>query len=312
MLIPNKLKRGDCVALIAPSSSATAQELQEAIASIEKMDLVVKVYDSCRANHGHLSGVDALRADDVNRAFLDDDVKGIICLRGGYGTPRILDRIDYRAIASHPKLFLGYSDITALHSAINNLAKLITLHGPMPAPAWVKNLDDYTKHHLERALFETGPLGEIVNPPGQAIQTLVPGAASGQLVGGNLSLLSAALGSKYAVDTKGKILFIEDVDESVYRVDGMLSSLRLAGKLSDAAGIVLGTFSGCNREVKKNGFQDLELLTVFQEIIAPLGIPTVYNFRAGHNYPQPTLPLGVDVTLDATAGRFFCNTAHNQ
>lgn len=310
MLLAKRLRKGDVVALIAPSSSATATELENAIKSIEKMGLTTKVYQSCYSNHGHLSGTDEMRAGDVNRAFLDDEVKGIICLRGGYGTPRILDKIDYRAIAANPKIFLGYSDITGLHSAINKIAGLVTLHGPMPAPAWVNNLDDYTKRQLEKALFECGPLGEIVNPPGETMQTLVAGQASGKLVGGNLTLLSLALGSKYEVDTKDNILFIEDVGESVYQIDGMLSALRLSGKLTDAAAIVLGTFSDCPREIKKNGFRDLELLTVFEEIIKPLGLPTVYNFRAGHNYPQPTLPLGVTVTLDATAGRIIFNTPH--
>ncbi len=310
MIIPKRLSPGDCIALIAPSASASAKGLEEAIESVKRFGLVPKVYPSCRANHGHVSGPDELRAGDVNKAFLDDTVKGIICLRGGYGTPRILDKIDYRAIANHPKLFLGYSDITGLHSAINKLAGLVTFHGPMPDPAWKNNLDAYTKAHLESALFECGPLGTITNPPGQPIHTLVAGKASGKLVGGNLSLLAAAMGTPYDVDCQGNILFIEDTGESVYRLDSMFSTLRLSGKLSAAAGIILGTFENCPREQKSNGFQDLPLQQVIAEIIKPLGVPTIYNFRAGHNYPQPTLPLGVTVELDATNGSVTFTEPH--
>ncbi len=290
MNIPKKLTRGDCVALIAPSSSANAEALERAIESIKNFGLEPKVYPSCRTNHGHVSAPDEIRAADVNNAFLDDEVKGIICIRGGYGTPRILDRIDYRAIAENPKLFLGYSDITGLHSAINKLSKLVTFHGPMPDPAWHDKIVGYTKVHLEKALFDCGPLGEVKNPAGEQIKTLVPGNAKGKLVGGNLSLLSAALGTPYDVDCKDNILFIEDTGESVYRLDGMFSSMRLSGKL--------------------NGFEDLPLQQVIEEIIKPLGVPTIYNFRAGHNYPQPTLPLGVTVELDATNGTVVFTEAH--
>ncbi len=310
MNVPKKLSRGDCVALIAPSSSANAEGLERAIESIKKFGLVPKVYPSCRSNHGHVSAPDEIRAGDVNNAFLDDEVKGIICIRGGYGTPRILDKIDYRAIANNPKLFLGYSDITGLHSAINKLSKLVTFHGPMPDPAWHDKIVDYTKVQLEKALFECGPLGEVKNPSGEQIKTLVPGAAKGKLVGGNLSLLSAALGTPYDVDSKDNILFIEDTGESVYRLDGMFSSMRLSGKLSEAAGIILGTFENCPREKKSNGFEDLPLQQVIEEIIKPLGVPTIYNFRAGHNYPQPTLALGVTVELDATNGTVVFCDAH--
>ncbi len=310
MIIPKKLSRGDCVALIAPSSSANPEGLAEAIKSVKEFGLEPKVYESCRANHGHVSGPDELRAGDVNKAFLDDEVKGIICLRGGYGTPRILDKIDYEAISKHPKIFLGYSDITGLHTPINKISKLVTFHGPMPAPAWKDKLDPYTKGYLEKILFGCGPLGEVKNPEGEEIHTLVPGTAKGMLVGGNLSLLANALGTPYEIDTKDKILFIEDTGESVYRIDGMFSSMRLAKKFSDAKGIIIGTFERCPREKKNTGYEDLPLMQVIEEIIKPIGVPTIYNFRAGHNYPQPTLPLGINVELDATNGKVVFTEPH--
>lgn len=310
MILPQKLSQGDCVAIIAPSSSTNESELNAALKSIEAFGLKPKVYPSCYARHGHLSGSDAVRAKDVNDAFSNPLVKGILCLRGGYGTPRILADIDYNMIAHNPKVFLGYSDITALHIALNQLAKLVTFHGPMPAPAWGNGLDDYTLQHLKRALYSSGPLGTLRNPSGEALLTMVPGNVKGRLVGGNLSLLTATLGSPYEVDTKGKILFIEEVNEQFYVIDCMLTSLRLAGKFNDAAGIIFGTFSKCHKDIKSSGFEDLDLMTILNEIIVPFNKPTVFNFRAGHNYPQPTLPLGVDVVLNASEPAISFNKVH--
>lgn len=297
---PTHLKKGDQVAIIAPSSSAPLDFVENAERAVQKMGLVPVMFPSCFAEHGHLSGTDKLRANDIQTAFSNPTIKGIVCLKGGYGTPRLLDLLDYDAIKSTPKVFIGYSDITALHIALNQNSNMITYHGPMASAGWVSNLDHYTKMYLEKALFSNEPLGSIDNPEGSELELLVHGQASGQLIGGNLSLLVSTLGSPYEIDTRGKILFIEDTHEQVYKIDRMLTSLKLAGKFTDCAGIILGTWSDCNPEFKYNKQKDLDLDLVFDEIIVPMDKPTLKNFRMGHNYPQPTLPLGAIIHIDTS------------
>lgn len=294
------LKKGDAVALIAPSSPTNTQTLEKAIKAVRDKGLLPLVYESSQSAYGHLAGPDVLRAADVMKAFTQPEIKGILCIKGGYGTPRIVDRLDYKLIHQHPKRLIGYSDITALHVAINQKADLITYHGPMPAAGWIEHHDAYTQTYLDWALFDTIKPQVISNPKGEKIQTYTAGQASGILVGGNLSLLVATIGSPYEVDTKGKLLFIEDVGESHYVIDRYLNTLRLAGKFDDAAGIILGTFSNCSPDQKASGHQDLPLDTIFKDIIMPCGKPLISNLRMGHNYPQPTLPLGAYYTLDAT------------
>jgi len=298
---PKTLKKGDTVAVIAPASPTTIEFVEKAEEAVKLMGLSPIMYPSCYSQHGHLSGNDLLRAKDINDAFSDKNIKGIICLRGGYGTPRILPLIDYKNIISNPKILLGYSDITGLHMAINTICRMVTYHGPMASAGWINNLDTYTKKYLAQCLFDNSPLGLVENPDGELMETLVPGDTTGEIIGGNLSLLVSTLGSPYEVDTKGKILFIEDVGEDNYKIDRMLTSLSLAGKFRDCNGVILGTWSDCSTDDEKSsGLTDLDLDTIFKEIIVPYNKPTVLNFRAGHNYPQPTFPLGARVRLNAT------------
>ncbi len=299
---PKALKKGDKIAIIAPSSPTTKEKVEKAISSVEKMGLTPIVYPSCLSEHGHLSGTDDERAKDINDAFENKEISGIVCLKGGYGTPRLLNLIDYEAIKKNPKYFLGYSDITGLHIALNKMCNLVTYHGPMASSGWINNLDDYTLKYLEKSLFSNIALGIVENPEGEQIESLYPGICEGEIVGGNLSLLVSTLGSPYEIDAKGKILFIEEVSEHNYRIDRMLMSLDLAGKFSDCNGIILGTFTKCEPDTKDDNFKDLDLMTIFNEIIGKYNKPTVYNFRAGHNYPQPTFPFGVKVKLNADDG----------
>ncbi len=310
MIIPKPLALGDRVAVIAPSSPVPREIADICERRIAALGFTPVMYPSCYMQYGHLSGQDSDRANDVNSAFRDSSIKGIICLGGGYGTPRILPLLDYEMISANPKPFLGYSDITGIHTALNTICRMVTYHGPMATTEFIRfevngiSRDNYSTHSLLQNLTSTDPIGEHRNHDGSPVVSLYPGVAKGELIGGNLSLLVATLGSPYGINNaKGKILFIEDVGEAVYRVDRMLTSLLLAGVLSDCAGFIIGTWTGCTSEDKGyDQFSDLSLEQVISDIILPLKKPTVSNFLAGHIPIQPTLPLGRTVLLDSDSG----------
>ncbi len=297
---PKALTLGAKVALIAPSSPVDSEALLRSVRSVRFMGLVPVLYPSAVSRHGYLSGTDERRARDMNNAFADPEVAGVFCLRGGYGGTRILPLLDYELIRKHPKLFLGYSDITAFHVAFQQLCGLATLHSPMPSGGW-ETLDNLTLASLSAHLFRSVPVGPAVMPEGEHLKAVVSGIAEGPITGGNLSLLAATLGSPYEVDTRGKLLFIEDVEERPYQVDRGLTALALAGKFKDCSGVILGTFTGCE-ETEYAPEDTLTLEQIFQEVIAPFGKPTVSNFRAGHQYPHISIPMGVNARLDADRG----------
>lgn len=300
MIKPKALRKGDTIGLIAPSSPIredNTAEVEKSVAALKAQGFNVVVGESCYSRYGYLSGTDEVRAADINRMFSDKGIDAVFCLRGGYGTPRILDMIDYEIIRSNPKLFNGYSDITGLHIAFNKICELVTLHGPTPAYEMTGDFPAFSKESYLRAITSVEPLGELVNPDGEEIKCLVPGKAEGRLVGGNLSLIIATIGTPYEIDTKDRIFFIEEVGEHTYRVDRMLTQLRLAGKFKDCAGVVLGDFANC--DVEYGDDYGLSLLQVFKDIISPAGKPVIHNLKAGHCSPKITIPLGVKAQLDA-------------
>lgn len=300
MIKPRPLKPGDRIALIAPASPVDEDKLMLSVDSVKFLGLRPILFPSAAMRHGYLSGPDKVRAADVNNAFSDPNIDAVFCLRGGYGVTRILNCIDFKMISKNPKLFLGYSDITGLHVALNQLSNLITLHTPMPSRGW-RTLDPVTLRSLTDNLFSTVPVGPAPCIEGEPIEIINSGTAAGPVIGGNLSLLTATLGSPYEVDTKNKILFIEEVEEKNYKVDRGLTALALAGKFSDCRGVILGTWSDVgdpDLEPEKN----LTLSQIFDEVVKPFGKPTINNFRAGHIYPQITIPLGAKTLLDANNG----------
>lgn len=300
MIKSRPLRPGGRIALIAPSSPADEDKLILAVNSVKFLGLKPVLFPSATMRHGYLSGPDEVRAADVNNAFSDPDIDGIFCIRGGFGVTRILNDIDYKMISKNPKLFLGYSDITGLHIALNQLCNLITLHATMPSTGW-STLDPITLKSLTDNLFSTVPTGPAPCIPDEPVQSINPGVAEGPVIGGNLSLLAATLGSAYEVDTKNKILFIEEVEEKNYRIDRGLTTLALAGKFSDCSGIILGTWADAgdpDLEPEKN----LTLCRIFEEVVKPFGKPTINNFRAGHIYPQITIPMGAKTLLNAGNG----------
>ena len=292
MITPKPLFPGARVALIAPSSPVPeATQVEESAACLRAYGLEPVLYPTCLEHYGYLSGSDQARAQDVMDAFTDTSIDGIFCIRGGYGAQRILPLLDFDRIQANPKWFAGYSDVTALHSMLNDVCGFVTYHTPMPSTEIRRGLDEYTEEYLRKAMFGT-LTGSL--PSASPVQVLSPGRAEGPLVGGNLSLISSSLGTPYEIQTKGKILFLEDVDEAPYRIDGMLNHLRLAGKLADCAGILLGYYTDCAASKPE---LSLSLEQVFHDLL-PTDKPVVAGYTCGHSRPTMSLPLGAQARLE--------------
>jgi muramoyltetrapeptide carboxypeptidase len=230
--------------------------------------------------------------------FADPEIKGVIA-SGGYGASQILNGIDYDLIKHNPKIFIGFSDVTGLHLAIHKMTGLVTFHGPTA----FSTFNEYTAGHFRRALFSTEPLGELKNPDEAdkitleyPVRTVTRGKASGRLIGGNLSLIAALMGTPYEIETDNCILFIEDVGEDSYRVDRMLTQLMLAGKLDKVKGVIWGSCRKCNDNLETGVFT---LGEVIDNILIPLNVPVISGMMIGHTSNKLTLPLGVKATLDA-------------
>lgn len=296
MIRPKALKPGDRLAVLC-GSSPTSIKPEELSAAVRAMGLEPVLYPSATAKHGYLSGTDEMRAADINAAFADDSIAGIVTTRGGYGFHRILPLLDWKTIKKHPKFFGGYSDVTAMLNALNKIGNMESYHMPMVGAWSGEGLDDYSLSFVKATLF--GQPIDYVNPEGANMRVLVPGKVKGRLCGGNLSLLATSIGTPYEIDTKGKILFIEEVNESPYRVDGMLTQLRNSGKLDDAAGIILGAFTNCEEKEPKTG---LDINEVFAELIVPAGKPTIAGVECGHTTPTMSLPMGRLIKLEAVEG----------
>ncbi len=295
---PKSLKPGDTVGIIAPASPLEPEEREKSLQLFASFGFRIITGESVFRRHGYLAGDDELRAGDVNRMFADSAVKAVFCMRGGYGTSRILPLIDYATIKRNPKIFVGYSDITALHLAIHQKTGLVTFHGPMVAEL-AEEEDRLSWSALFKILTDSGPAGEYTEVQDMFQYTVSEGTAEGPLIGGNLSLLVSTLGTPYEVETKGKILFIEEVNEEPYRIDRMLAQLRSAGKLEEASGIVFTEFTDCE---PKKPEKSLTIRQILDELIKPLKVPCYYGLKAGHTRPNFTLPIGVCAKMNATEG----------
>ena len=294
---PPALFPGARVALVAPAGPLSASAVDLAEHRVREWGWEPVTGPSARGRHGYLSGTDAQRAADFNAALMDPSIDAVWCLRGGYGTMRILDDIRWDALADRPRPVIGFSDNTALHLAIHRRG-IVSFHGPHPA---TRDFNAFSAHGLVRLLTSAEPAGIVPFPQGGAdrAETLHPGAAEGPLVGGNLSLLASTLGTPYAMDAEGAILFIEEVGEPAYRVDRLLSQLRLAGVLRSIAGVAVGAFS----ESPDEGREGVPpLVEVLRDRLCDLGVPVAFGFPFGHVDDNWTLPMGVRARLDANAG----------
>jgi muramoyltetrapeptide carboxypeptidase len=302
---PPRLSRGSRVALVAPAGPL-----------LERDDLT-RAQELCRAlgyepvlgtnaysRHGYLAGTDDQRLSDLNGVLQDQRLDAIWCIRGGYGALRLLDRVDYEAMARWPKALVGFSDITALLNAITRITGVVTYHGPVArAP-----MPQFSRRHFERVLVSgevpgrldlLPPPADVLVPQEHRIVTLVGGTAEGPLAGGNLSLLQCLIGTPYFPDLSRAILFLEDVDEDLYKVDRMLAHLRLVGALEKLAGVAVGRFTELDRASRDGALGFDEVLATY---LQPLGIPVAYGFPIGHIDSQWTLPLGIRARLNADAG----------
>lgn len=303
-LKPPRLKPGDTVGLINPAG-ATFHPLDVAIAeeTLAALGLKMKAGKHLLDRYGYLAGTDQARADDVNAMFANPDIDAIFTLRGGWGCNRILDLLDYKSIGKHPKIIMGYSDITSLLLAINGKTGMITFHGPVGISTW----NEYSTDFVKRLLFEglafvmenPKEIGDNLTQTKDRILTITPGKASGKLLGGNLSVLTSMVGSDYLPDFKNNILFLEEVGEDIYRVDRMLTQLKLAGILEELSGFVFGKCSDCD---SSESYGSLTLEEVLDDHIKPLGIPAWYGSMIGHITNKFTIPLGTKSIIDADDG----------
>ncbi len=297
---PPRLGPGDIVGVISPASTMSSEDgLDRAEWWIRGMGLVPRFGPNAGGRYGYLAGTDEQRASDLNAAYADPEVKAVFAVRGGWGGARILPLLDWNMIRANPKLLIGFSDITALHLAFAARAGFATIHGGNATSSWRKA----SWESLWRLAFaaDTPTLGGagIEAETGRAARTVTGGKAQGRLLGGNLTILSTLMGTGWLPDMKGAVLFLEDVNESEYRVDRMFQQLKLAGVLGGLAGIVFGQCTSCATTAPDYAGFTLDQLV--DHYCAPLGIPAVTGFDTGHVANQLSLPSGARVELDGDA-----------
>ncbi|MBL9164886.1 MAG: LD-carboxypeptidase [Planctomycetaceae bacterium] len=302
---PKRLSPGDMLMLIAPAGPVEREQVMRFKDNVEQRGYKVKLRDDMFGVEGYLAGSDQRRAEEFNAAFADPEVDGVLAVRGGYGCMRMMPLVDWDVVKQHPKLLLGFSDITALHAGMNK-AGIVSFHGPGPASGLgsKEGPTDFTAKYVIRAVEATpaGPYVVQVPESVSKVESFGKGKATGRLVGGNLSLISALEGTPYAIDTQDAILMIEDVNEAPYRIDRMVQQLKLAGKLDHLKGVVLGKFTeDFVREDKLTDDKRFDTTGVLRQYFENLGVPVLVNYPIGHFPQNCTVPLGGEVEIDADA-----------
>lgn len=292
-MLGKKLKKGDTIGIIAPASCTTYEKVLEAKKNIEDMGYQVILGECTKKQWYSYAGTDEERAEEINSFFADKSIDAIICMRGGYGSNRLIELLDFEVIKRNPKIFVGYSDITTLHIALNEKANLITFHGPMAVSNFTGNYNRDTYENFIEILSNSKYEQSIKNIT-KELKVLNEGRAKGKLVGGNLATLIATLGTEYDLDYNGKILFLEEIGEKTYKIDRFLNQLKKHGVFEKIEGLVLGDFKNCIQDSEK----DMTLLEVFQNYFKELKKPVIYNFESGHSEPMLTLPLGAICEID--------------
>ncbi len=296
---PKKLLKGDLIGVISPASSPDdLTKIDKGVRYLENIGYQVEVGKNVGKYNGYLAGSDKERLDDLHYMFKKKDVKAIFSVRGGYGSPRLLDKIDYKLIKNNPKIFVGYSDITALQLAFFQKTGLVTFGGPMVAVDFYNGVDPYTEEFFWSVITSNKKIGRITPPSDEKILKFTKGMAKGRIFGGNLSLLAALVGTEYFPSSKDKILIIEEIQELPYRVDRMLNTLRLNKIFSQSAGIILGRFLDCNEHDPDK--KTLTLGEVIDNYFRKISIPVVYNFKHGHIKENITIPFGTIVKVNAS------------
>jgi muramoyltetrapeptide carboxypeptidase len=289
---PKALSNHPLIGLVAPASPVyQPSEYQKMISTLEQLGFRLKEGDSVKKQYGYLAGNDEERAADLNQMFEDDEIEAILCIRGGYGSNRILDLIDYDLISQNPKIFAGFSDITAIHMALLKETGLVSFHAPVGKSDW----NSFTKREFDSVLRK----GEkhFYRVPDQKLEhcrSINKGNSRGELIGGNLSVLCSLIGSKYEPDFSGSILFVEEVGEDIYRIDRLLSQLKLSGALDKINGFIFGECLACEQNANS-----LSLDEVLNHYIQPLKIPAFYGAMISHDLLNTTIPVGIEAEMDA-------------
>lgn len=307
---PKALRRGDTISVIAPAGPVVRERIDKAFEHLRSRGYRVKTHGDVFRSRGYLAGDDSTRAGELMAAFADPESTAVWCARGGYGVVRLLDRLDFDLLERHPKVFVGFSDITALHLALQSRTGLVTFHGPnlqdgygaaegmsptTEAALWrTIAAEQQNSTEMQLSTYAESGVGEVT------LRSIVPGVANGRLTGGNLSVLAGLVGTPFEIDTAARILFLEDVDEPVYRVDRYLAQLALAGKLQAAAGILLGGFT--MSEGSASGF-DTDITALLDEYFGQLEVPVLAGLPAGHQRENWVLPMGALVEVNADAHR---------
>lgn len=289
------LRHGDTIGIAAPASPGDG-DTSAAVQLLHSLGYQVVEGTMAAGHYGFFAGTDEQRAADLNALFKDDTVKAIVCLNGGYGSVRILDKLDYAMISQHPKPLIGFSDITALHTALGEKAGIVTVHGPLMVTLNPANHSAYTERQFADGLAETAPIGTLALPAGRKLSTVVPGTAGGILAGGNLTMLAAAAGTPYELRGDGAILVLEDVNEDAYRIDRMMQQLWQNGLLKRVSAIVYGDFLDCGND--PGDFTTEEVLIYYARLA---GKPAVKGAPVGHGMDNAFLPFGVHAVVRANA-----------
>lgn len=302
ILKPPRLRKGDLIGIVSPASPpSTREKIDKGVQYLERLGYRIKVGQYVMAQHGYLAGTDEQRAHDFNDMLRNKEVKAIFAVRGGYGTPRFLHLIDYRAVRRNPKIIVGYSDLTALQLALFKKTGLVTFSGPMVAVEMWNNIDPFTEEHFWRVITSKARIGLLPNPPEVGFSFSNKGKASGRMLGGNFALVMSLMGTRYLPELRKSLLVLEDVDEAPHRVDRMFAQLRHAGILKKIAGLILGRFVDC--VPSDPSVPHLTIEQVLQEAVQSVNCPVLTNLQYGHIPKKLTLPIGVRAQLDTRRGR---------
>ena len=296
LIKPAALRAGDAVAIVAPASNLKREYLERGVAELARLDFKAKYADDICDKARYTAGSDERRARELHDAFTDPAVKAVWAARGGYGVMRLFNLLDEAELRAHPKIFIGYSDMTALHLYLMRRCGWVVFHGPMAAKDLAGGADCYDAKTLLAALCKAEPMGEIKS---DKLEVLHGGTASGHLVGGCLSLIAALMATPDELDTRDSLLFLEDTGVKPYALDRMIQQLKLAGKFESVRGIVFGEMTDCQQHAE----QGYTLQEALAELTADLNVPVLFGLPSGHSpIGNLTLPLGVMATLDAARG----------
>ncbi len=294
---PRRLRKGDLIGLVAPASTPSALEkVEKGVQYLERLGYRAVVGKHVMETYGYLAGTDEHRAEDINTFIRDKNVKAIFAIRGGYGTPRLLSRVDYRELKANPKIIVGYSDITALQMAVFCKIGLVSFSGPMSGVEMWNVIDPYTEEQFWRSITSSKPIGALENPAEEPTLTLREGKGSGLLLGGNLSLLISLMGTPYLPRLRDAVLILEDVDEAPHRIDRMLAQLKNAGVLRNLSALLLGKFTDCNPSDPTK--PHLTVDQVLREAADSVACPVIANVQYGHIPKKLTIPFGLRTTVD--------------